>query len=148
LIPEITPETMEMIRNPRFKSHAAICQELQKDFISSVRAAGLALDSQEDREQMSAHRTRLADNGAVVRNDGRSVEVNWIFPCCIAFQTGLGMETLFLSLKCQWEEVRTGFTISLPTCLVRHWRSNDLAGPRRLPGRDSIARRTAIRRLG
>ena len=100
MISEITPEVIETIKNPKFKAYASMYQTLYDKFIASVEAVGLAIDPYDDRAEMTARRAHLASKGAVVRNDGKSVYVNWISPSCEACQTGLGMATLFLSLKC------------------------------------------------
>jgi uncharacterized protein len=100
LITELVPETIETIKNPKFKSYASMYQTLYDKFIASVETAGLELEPQDDREQMSVRRAHLAGKGAVVRNDGKSVYVNWISPSCEACRTGLGMATMFISLKC------------------------------------------------
>jgi uncharacterized protein len=100
VISELTPDTIDTITNPRLKSYASMYLKLYDSFIASVQATGLALDPQDDRPQLSAQRARLAGKGAVVRNDGKSVYVNWLSTSCAVCQSGLGMATLFISLKC------------------------------------------------
>jgi len=103
LIIEITPQNLDIIRNPVFSSFAKTYLQIYADFLHQVGQFGVALDSHDDREEAEAKREALRNKGAHVRNEGKSVYVNAISPACVACQTGVESETFFISLKCHRE---------------------------------------------
>ncbi len=100
MLVEITPQTIKSIKNPGFASYASIYLQIRDRFWESVRAAGLEVDPHDDQEETNAKIDRLAQKGATIRNDRKSIVVNRLSGACEVCQTGLGTATFFLSLKC------------------------------------------------
>lgn len=97
---EITSQNIATIRNRHLADYAAIYLKIGEQFTASVGETGLEFDSTDDSAEIAERFERLEQNGAVVRNDAKSVYLNRISPACVACKTGLGSATFFVSLKC------------------------------------------------
>lgn len=100
MITEITRTNLAEIRNPALAAHAEIYVRIYEDFLQQVRGMGLPLAEEDGRPAAEAQLAHLQANGAVVRNERKSVYLNAISPACLACQTGRGSATFFVSLRC------------------------------------------------
>lgn len=100
MVIDITPDTLLQIKNPCFAAYAAMYVRIYDDFMAQVRRTGIAIDPQDYEQAAAQQRQRLKEKGATIRNDGKSVVVNWISPACETCRTGVGSATFFISLQC------------------------------------------------
>lgn len=100
MIVDITRATLPRIRNPGFASYAEMYVRIFEDFMAQVRSTGVAVAPEDYEQEGQIRRQRLAAKGAILRNDGKSIIVNWISPACKACRTGVGSATFFISLQC------------------------------------------------
>jgi pyruvate formate-lyase activating enzyme-like uncharacterized protein len=100
MVIDITRDTLPQIKNPRFAAYAAMYARIYDDFMAQVRRTGIAIDAQDYDREGAERRQRLKDKGATIRNDGKSIVVNWISPACETCRTGVGSATFFISLQC------------------------------------------------
>lgn len=100
MIIDITDVTHKQIKNPRLAAYAAIYLRIFDDFIAQVAASGIEVDTQDYSETTAVRLARLRQDGAVLRNDDRSIYINAISPACVACQKGVGSATFFTSLQC------------------------------------------------
>ena len=94
-------------RQPRPHSEPGVPQyasryvRIYDDFLASVRATGIELETQDDAaERAQRLAAALSAGRRDVRNDGKSMVLNSLSPACVACQTGQGSATFFLSLQC------------------------------------------------
>jgi uncharacterized protein len=103
VIVEITPQTIDTIKNSKFRSYASIYLKVHEHLMENLKATGLEVapaQAEAPAGETRARLVRLAHKGAIVRNDDKSIFVNRLSPACAACQTGLGSATFFVSLKC------------------------------------------------
>lgn len=103
MITEITPENLDVIKNPVFSAFAESYLQINADFLNQIHQFGVSLDSDDYREETESKLEALRRKGAIFRNGDKSIYVNAISPACIACQTGVDSETFFISLKCHRE---------------------------------------------
>lgn len=100
MIQEINTQSLASIQNPVFRDYARQYVDIYQNFLSQVKAMGIELAPEEDARAYWTETQRLAESGAVLRNDTKSVVVNRLSPGCEACQTSVGSATFFISLKC------------------------------------------------
>lgn len=100
MIVDITRATLPQIRNPLLASYAEMYVCIFEDFMAQVRSTGIAVSLDDYEQEGQKRRRRLAAKGATIRNDGKSIVVNWMSPACEACRTGVGSATFFISLQC------------------------------------------------
>jgi pyruvate formate-lyase activating enzyme-like uncharacterized protein len=86
--------------NQAFREYAGIYEEINRDFLEQVSLSGLELEAEDESPEAIQKKHRLADAGALIRNEGKSVYANRISPACLACREGVGSATFFVSLRC------------------------------------------------
>ncbi len=97
---EVNETTLASIRNPALRSYAERYVRIYQDFMEQVRQSGMEIDSGGEAGQFEPRVAALHKQGAVVRNDSKSIYTKRISPACQACQKGVGSATFFISLKC------------------------------------------------
>lgn len=100
MITDVTRSSLDEIRNPALREYANIYVQIYQDFMDHVTEMGLEIEAQDEFTGVARKMMELREQGAVVRNNEKSVYVNRISPSCVACQTGIGSSTFFVSLKC------------------------------------------------
>ena len=96
----ITQDTVGQVKNPRLAAYASIYLNIYDRFMEDMHSTGIEIDQEDHAVEAAERRERLARQGAVVRNDSKSVYVNAISPACEACRLGVGTATFFISLQC------------------------------------------------
>ena len=101
MIHDIDRARLAALRNPALKSQAARYLDIYDDYLRQVRETGIEIASAEAASNGDDPRDSLAQAGARLRNDGKSILVNdSISSACLACQKGIGSATFFISLQC------------------------------------------------
>jgi len=100
MLTPVNRTTVKDIKNPAFAAYARIYLDIFDDFRKQVEGAGVEMEEAQDSSNRQSIVGRLSVNGAMVRNDGKSIYLNQISPACVACRTGVGTATFFLSLEC------------------------------------------------
>ncbi|MBO7702649.1 MAG: radical SAM protein [Eggerthellaceae bacterium] len=103
MVEDITRDNYESLPGAAFRRYAKKYVDIEADFYSAVARFGLEREPEEaaftrgDLERRAAH---LAELGAVVANDCKSIHVGWISPSCVTCRKGVGTETFLASTQC------------------------------------------------
>ena len=100
MILEVTHATLDQVRNPALASYATRYLDIYDNFMSQIAATGIEVADEDETAQNAALVEALAQRGAILRNEDRSIVVNRISPACVACQKGVGSATFFVSLQC------------------------------------------------
>jgi len=100
MIVDVTKSTLSEIKNPVLREYANIYVQIYQGFMEQVQGMGLEIEAQDTSAVVTQKIADLRKKGAVIRNNDKSLYVNRISPSCAACQTGIGMSTFFISLKC------------------------------------------------
>ncbi len=100
MILNINHTTLPKINNEALRDYARKYVDIYDDFLKQISGFGLEIETRDNRAEIAERLERLAQKGAHVRNDGKSVYINNISPSCVACQTGAGSATYFISLRC------------------------------------------------
>ena len=100
MILDVTESTLNKIQNPALRDYANVYVQIYDNFMEQVQAMGLEIESEDSSVAVARKIGELRKKGAVVRNSDKSIYANRISPSCVACQTGIGMSTFFISLKC------------------------------------------------
>jgi pyruvate formate-lyase activating enzyme-like uncharacterized protein len=100
MIIDVTPSTLNEIRNPVLREYAGIYVRIYEQFIERVRTMGLEIQAEDTNAAVAQKIADLKRKGAMVRNSDKSLYINRISPSCVACQSGVGSTTFFISLKC------------------------------------------------
>jgi pyruvate formate-lyase activating enzyme-like uncharacterized protein len=96
----INSKTLTQIRNPELRAYAARYVDIYSDYMQQVEGVGIHIDPLDDTDEVRSRLDALQKQGAILRNNDKSIYLNRISPGCEACQTGLGSATFFVSLKC------------------------------------------------
>lgn len=103
MLHDIAREGAGSIRNEAFRAYAGMYADIERDFLESVRSFGLdfAPESADiTHGDLAARVDALAEHGARVENDRKSIHMNWISPACLTCRKGVGTETFLASTQC------------------------------------------------
>lgn len=100
MILDVNETTLNKINNPTMRSYAGIYVSIYNDFINQIKTSGIEIDPQDYSAQVNTKTKELEKEGAILRNNDKSIYINNISPACVACQTGRGSATYFISLKC------------------------------------------------
>lgn len=100
MIVDVTRNTLADIQNADLRVYATQYVDIYDDFMTTVRATGIEIDSNDYAAERQAQIERLQQLQAKFRNDGKSIVANSISPACVDCQKGIGSATFFISLKC------------------------------------------------
>jgi pyruvate formate-lyase activating enzyme-like uncharacterized protein len=100
MIKEIEKSNLDSIQNPVLRAYSERYIHIYDDFLDQIRATGIEIDPQDNRELVEEKIELLHKKGARVRNAAKSIFINQISDACVACQTGVGSATYFVSLKC------------------------------------------------
>lgn len=92
-------QNSQHIHNPIFQDYKNIYDKIYDNFRQQIESYGVPFASPAQ-ERLLAKVVSLKDLGATLRNDNKSIFVNWISPACKACQKGEGSASFYLSLKC------------------------------------------------
>lgn len=89
------------IANPWLNRYVQRYADIERQTLQAIEGYGLTFNHDATLTQRAdALKTRLAQAGAVIANNGKSISINWLSSACTACRTGEGSYTTFLSLKC------------------------------------------------
>lgn len=92
----ITRENIDEIPNESFRSYAGMYLDIEDQTNRLIENFGLPFAI----EQSTITKDEVVKDGAVSRNEGKSLYVNWISPACRACKKGERTLTSIISLKC------------------------------------------------
>ncbi|AOQ24113.1 hypothetical protein MTAT_07520 [Moorella thermoacetica] len=90
---ENSRETLAGIKNSDLAKYAGMDTRIYKDFMQQIQGSGIAVAREDYREETRQRIEGLRQQGAVVRNDAKSLYINGISPACLACQKGVGSMT-------------------------------------------------------
>jgi len=96
---ELNSENIIKLKNHQFRTYAQIYTRINEQFMAEVRKRGLGFNPI-DQEEMNEFKRDLQAKGAIVRNDDKSIYINWLSSACEACRKGEDSLTFYLSLKC------------------------------------------------
>jgi len=96
----IRQENLEQIHNPELAAYVQIYLKIYEAFMRQLDEFELGIDRRNGHQESEQLAASLEPQGAILRNQAKSIYVNRISPACVACQTGLGSATFFISLKC------------------------------------------------
>jgi len=97
---ELHGQNLHLIRNPEFKRYAEIYTNINRNYLEQITSTGITLAEEENPVELTAKRASLKQQGAIFRNQDKSIYLNWLSSACEACKTGQESITLFLSLRC------------------------------------------------
>lgn len=99
MLSTVTADTLSLIKNPLFIQYARIYLDIYENFLQQVQADGMAIA---EYQPQAAKKTleKLCAKGAIARNNGKSLVLNWLSPACEACKKGTNSLTFYLSLMC------------------------------------------------
>lgn len=100
MILEVTRGTLHQLHNPALAAYATRYLDIYDNFMSQIAATGIEIADEDETAHNAALVEALAQRGAILRNEDRSIVVNRISPACVACQKGVGSATFFVSLQC------------------------------------------------
>lgn len=101
MLRKITRDNVSSIKNKTFLQYAQIYTNIESGTIQQIETFGLPFQKQALGSQKEEKLKKLANAGAVIRNNNKSVVSNEkISSACEACQTGSGSFTTYASLKC------------------------------------------------
>ncbi len=100
MIIDINRDTIFGIKNKYFAADALRYVRIYEDFKDGIRELGMEIDEQDHETEKDYWIEVLRRKGASVRNSNKSIYINSISPACLACKTGVGSQTVFISLQC------------------------------------------------
>lgn len=89
-----------MKKNTDLKRYAETYSNIYRHYLEQIQALGITLAKKSDPSFPAARQSALRQKGAIFRNEGKSVYLNWLSSACRACRTGDKSLTLLLSLQC------------------------------------------------
>jgi len=96
---ELSSENIAKLKNPQFRTYAQIYTRIYDQFMNEVSKQGLDFGPV-DQNKLNETRRDLQAKGAILRNDDKSIYINWLSSACEACRKGEDSLTFYLSLKC------------------------------------------------
>lgn len=93
-------QKLEHIQNPKLKKYVDIYSNINANFLEQIKSTGITLADEGNPDESAAKQVKLKQQGAIFRNQDKSIYLNWLSSACEACKTGQGSITLFPSLRC------------------------------------------------
>lgn len=108
MLKRITSRNLDSIQNDVFRAHAAMCADIERDFLEQVGSFGLPFaelapgfgDTAPSNPVVAAAIERLVPQGLHADNNGHSLWANRVSPACETCRLGLRTETFLTSTQC------------------------------------------------